>query len=66
MSDDAQDHDTFARTLQAAYREVRLHSPQTVPETEERLRRKLDANGITLTADITRALAFAVVEGRDL
>lgn len=66
MSDETQDHDAFARALQTAYQEVRLHSPQAIPETEERLRCKLERYGVTLTADIMRALAFAAVEGRGL
>ncbi len=60
------DYDAFARILQTAYQEVRLHSPQAIPEVEERLRRKLEPYGVTLTSDIMRALAFAVVEGRGL
>lgn len=57
-------HEDFARGLQTAFRQTRLHSPQAVPAVEERLRGKLAAHGITLTPDILRALAYAVVNDR--
>ena len=66
MTNDTQDYDAFARILQTAYQEVRRSTPRSRPEVEERLRTKLEAYGITLTTDILRALAFAVVTGRDL
>lgn len=66
MTETTQDYEGFARILDAAYQEVHLHSPQGIPEVEERLRDKLERDGVTLSADITRALAFAVVEGRGL
>ncbi|MGI8867737.1 MAG: hypothetical protein ACR2F6_02500 [Mycobacteriales bacterium] len=66
MTGESTDYDSFALALQTAYHEVRLHSPQAVPEVEERLREKLHSHGITLTPEILRALAFAVVSGRDL
>ncbi len=66
MTDHAEGRDTVAATLQAVYHEVRLHSPQGIDDVEERLRRKLEAHGVTLTTDILRALAFAIVNGRDL
>ncbi|MGI8434271.1 MAG: hypothetical protein ACR2LE_05980 [Nocardioidaceae bacterium] len=66
MTDETQDYGAFARILQTAYEEVRLHSPQAIPEVEERLRSKLESHGVVLTTDILRALAFAVVEGRGL
>lgn len=56
----------FALALQQAYREARLHSPQGVTDVEEALRSKLAARGLTLTPDVVRALAFAIVTGRDL
>lgn len=56
--------DSFARALHDAYRETRLHSPQAVSDVEDRLRDKLDSGGITLTADVLRALAFAIVNDR--
>lgn len=58
--------ETYAATLQAAYHEVRLHSPQGVGDVEERLRAKLESHGVVLTDDILRALAFAIVNGRNL
>jgi hypothetical protein len=58
--------DPFAVTLQTAYHDVRLHSPQGIDEVEERLREKLEPSGVALTRDILRALAFAIVNGRDL
>lgn len=66
VAGDSASYDSFALALQSAYHEVRLHSPQAVPEVEERLRGKLDSRGVTLTADVLRALAFAIVNGRDL
>ncbi len=66
VTNDTQDHDAFARILQTAYQEVRRSTPRSRPEVEERLRTKLEAYGVTLTTDILRALAFAVVTGRDL
>jgi hypothetical protein len=66
MTEPSKDRDTFAAALQAAYIEVRLHSPQGIDEVEERLRSKLEPNGVTLTNDVLRALAFAVVNGRNL
>lgn len=66
MTDESHNCDAFARALQTAYQEVRMHSPQGIAEVEERLRRKLDLRGVTLTPDILRALSFAVVKGRDL
>jgi hypothetical protein len=59
-------HDSFAVTLHTAYHDVRLHSPQGIDEVAERLRAKLEPSGIALTPDILRALAFAIVNGRDL
>jgi hypothetical protein len=58
--------DAFAVTLQTAYRDVHLHSPQGIDDVEERLRGKLERSGVALTPDVLRALAFAVVNGRDL
>jgi hypothetical protein len=58
--------DSFAVTLHAAYHDVRLHSPQGIDEVAERLRAKLERSGVALTPDILRALAFAIVNGRDL
>jgi len=66
VTNDTQDYDAFARILQTAYQEVRRSTPRSRPEVEERLRTKLEAYGVTLTTDILRALAFAVVTGRDL
>lgn len=66
MTEHSEDRDIFAATLQTAYHEVRLHSPQGIDEVEERLRSKLEPNGVTLTSDILRALAFAIVNGRNL
>lgn len=66
MTEPVRDSDAFAQALQTAYQEVRMHSPQGVPETEERLTAKLERYGITLTSDISRALAFAAVRGRNL
>lgn len=66
MTDHTEGHDTFAATLQGAYHEVRLHSPQGIDDVEERLRSKLESHGVTLTTDILRALAFAIVNGRNL
>lgn len=66
MSGHSEGRDTFAATLQTAYHEVRLHSPQGIDEVEQRLRSKLEPNGVTLTSDILRALAFAIVHGRNL
>lgn len=54
----------FALALHNAYNEARLHSPQGIPGVEERLRGKLDSYDITLTADVLRALAFAIVNDR--
>ncbi|MDQ2844856.1 MAG: hypothetical protein M3Y77_00530 [Actinomycetota bacterium] len=55
---------SFAQALASAYRETRLHSPQAVPEVEERLRDKLETRGVTVTPEILRALAFAIVNDR--
>ena len=66
MTDDTEGRDMFATILQAAYHEVRLHSPQGIADVEERLRSKLEPNGVMLTSDILRALAFAIVNGRNL
>jgi hypothetical protein len=66
MTEHTEDSGTFAATLQAAYHDVRLHSPQGIDDVEERLRSKLEPNGVTLTSDILRALAFAIVNGRNL
>lgn len=66
MTEPVRDSDTFVQALQTAYQEVRRHSPQGVPETEERLIAKLERHGITLTSDLSRALAFAAVQGRNL
>lgn len=65
-ADQATDYDAFALAVQSAYHEARLHSPQAVPEVEERLRAKLESRGVTLTADVLRALAFAIVNGRGI
>jgi hypothetical protein len=59
-------HDSFAVRLHTAYHDVRLHSPQGIDQVEERLRGKLELSGVALTPDILRALAFAIVNGRDL
>lgn len=64
MAGESANFDAFALAVQRAYHEVRLHSPQAVPEVEERLRGKLDARGVTLTPDVLRALAFAIVNDR--
>lgn len=64
MAEDTESRAAFAATLQTAYHEVRLHSPQGVDDVEARLRSKLEPNGVTLTEDILRALAFAIVNGR--
>ncbi len=56
--------DGFARGLQAAFQQARLHSPQAVPGVQERLRSKLAEQGITLTADVLRALAYAIANDR--
>ncbi|MDQ2792269.1 MAG: hypothetical protein M3Y73_22155 [Actinomycetota bacterium] len=66
MTDEALDSDAFARAVQTAYHEVRQGTPRAIPEVEERLREKLALDGVTLTPDIVRALAFAIVKGRDL
>lgn len=66
MTEQAVDNDAFACSLQAAYHEVRLHSPQGIDDVEDRLRGKLRARGVTLTPDVLSALAFAVVNGRDV
>jgi hypothetical protein len=66
MTDEVPESDAFARIVQAAYHQVRQGTPRTIPEVEERLRRKLAAHGVMLTNDVVRALAFAIVEGRDL
>lgn len=66
MTEPARDSDAFVRVLQTAYQEVRRHSPQGVTETEKRLIAKLERHGITLTSDLSRALAFAVAQGRNL
>ena len=66
MSDEAPESDAFARIVQAAYHQVRQGTPRAIPEVEERLRGKLAAHGVTLTTDVVRALAFAIVKGRDL
>ncbi len=66
MTDEVPDSDAFARIVQAAYHQVRQGTPRAIPEVEERLRRKLESHGVTLTTDIVRALAFAIVKGRDL
>ncbi len=52
LEDENQDYDASARILQTAYQEVRLHSPQAIPEVEERLRSKLEPHGGTLTSDV--------------
>lgn len=64
MTDARPTDDSFALALQSAYQEVRLHSPQAVPAVEERLRAKLDARGVTLTPEVLRAIAFAIVHDR--
>ena len=66
MTDHSEEHDAFAAALEAAYREVRLHSPQGIDDVAQRLRSKLEQRGLTLTAGILRALSFAIVNGRDL
>ena len=66
MTEDTHDYDAFARILQTVYQEAHLHSPQGVPDVEKRLQEKLASHGVTLSTDIVRALAFAVVNGRDL
>lgn len=58
------DYEDFTQGLQAAFEETRLHSPQGVSGVEERLRGKLAARGITLTPDVLRALAYALVNDR--
>ncbi len=63
MTKQTKDHDTFVHARHTAYQEVRLHSPQGIPENEQRLRSKLERHGITLTSDILLALAFAAAEG---
>lgn len=57
-------YESFALALQDAYYEVRLHSPQAVPEVEERLRSKLVSHGVKLTPAVLRAVAFAIVNDR--
>ncbi len=57
-------YEGFVRVLQDAFGQTRLHSPQTVPAVEERLRGKLAEHDITLSADILRALAYAIVNDR--
>lgn len=66
MTEPSEDHDSLAVLLQSVFQEVRLHSPQGLDEVTESLRAKLAAHGVTLTTDILRALAFAIVNGRDL
>ncbi len=66
MTEPSEDHDSLAVLLQSVYHEVRLHSPQGLDEVTESLRTKLAARGVTLTTDILRALAFAIVNGRNL
>ena len=66
MTDEVRDCDAFARILQTAYHQVRQGTPRAIPQVEERLREKLESHGVTLTTDIVRALAFAIVKGRDL
>ncbi|PZS38373.1 MAG: hypothetical protein DLM62_14105 [Pseudonocardiales bacterium] len=66
MTEETQNYDVFIGILQTAFQEVRMHSPQGISETEERLRCKLEPHGVTLTTDIIRALAFAIVKGRDV
>jgi hypothetical protein len=38
MTAGTDDRDSFAVTLQAAYHDVRLHSPQGIDDVEQRLR----------------------------
>lgn len=66
MTDDNHEFDAFARVLQNAYQEVHRSTPRSRAEVEDRLRSKLAADGLTLTTDVLRALAFAIVTGRDL
>lgn len=66
MTNEVPDSDAFARIVQAAYHEVRQSTPRAIPQVEERLRSKLESHGVTLSTDIVRALAFAIVKGRDL
>ncbi len=66
MSEPSEDHDSLAVVLQGAYHEVRQHSPQGLQEVTENLRAKFVAHGVTLTTDILRALAFTIVNGRNL
>ncbi len=65
MTEPVQDSDAFERALQTAYQELRMHSPQG-PQTEERHTAKLERYRIRVTSDISRALAFAAVQGRNL
>ncbi|WP_067896730.1 hypothetical protein [Nocardia vaccinii] len=62
MNEQTPDTDSFARIPQTAYHEVHLHGPQTVQDSGQRLQTKLESDGIVLTADILRALAFAAVK----
>lgn len=54
----------FALALHNAFHEARLHSPQGITGVEERLRGKLNSHSVTLTTDVLRALAFAIVNDR--
>ncbi len=38
--------------------------PQAVPEVQDRFRDKLETGGVSLTPEILRALAFAIVNDR--
>lgn len=57
-------YEDFARGLKGAFDETRLHSPQGIPDVEERLRGKLATRGITLAPELVRALAYALVNDR--
>ncbi|MEO6793728.1 MAG: hypothetical protein ABI253_05995 [Mycobacterium sp.] len=66
MTNEVPDSNAFADIVQNAYHQVRQSTPRAIPEVEKRLRSKLEAHGVTLTTDVVRALAFAIVKGRDL
>lgn len=59
------DMNAFSHLLQNAYTDVLGTAPEAISVAEERLIKALEPNGVVLTSEVLRALAYALVEGRD-
>ncbi len=63
MTDESQTASAFAQTLHTAYANMVASDPHSMSAAEDLLIAELDSQGISLSGDIVRALAWAAVEG---